>query len=374
MMANARGIHPLSQRAFLLPQVAAIVALVGAFLGGDQVAANPWVPLINPAGPFPNNVVLSPNRVPGKDFSDVRDRDELAIPDPQQVVAWDGSGGVRDSHDYNGTQNPPLVNLNPFIQEVDGIAAGGDALFQELRDNQAALVFSVEGDARVLFERETGLPASPPGHGVWATPAQIDAMNNPVDTDGLELWGGDQNDDSDRYSLAGDPFADFTTSHRKVAVWSFTPALGPSTPHTFTSDLASSISLQLGYGATGPVFGQLVELLDVDAIMAFGPQLTFSIRPISFSVQVGAGPVLITFDGGEIFEYDGPGQATEFLNHGGHLWDTGFNLITAFPDLNLTSENIDALEAVAGIPEPSTFMLAMLAAMVPLRFLRRRDK
>ncbi len=323
--------------------------LAGACFATAPAEANPWVPIANPVNPMPGNIVPAPTLVPGKDFSDVRDRDAAGLPDPQQVVAWDGSGGVRDSFDYSGTG--PLS----FDFEVDGIAAGGDALFQAVIDNVAALVFSVQGDPNIMFERQTGLPASPPGFGVWATAVQIDAMNPPLDTDGLELWGGDNNDDSDRYSLAGDPPV---AGLGKVAIWGFTPPGGPSTPHTLTTDLAAAMDLQFGgIGVGGPLWSHLVELMDVDAIMTFGPQVLFSIQPLDLSPFGGP-----RFDGGEIWEYVGAATPTEFLDHGGHLWDTAFDVMGTF---HLTSENIDALEAVA--PAPGSVALILTGLLVSPR-------
>jgi hypothetical protein len=366
-MKTVAGSARLFSKCSYVPHFAAIIALVGAALFVEHAAANPWVPTGSTFAPAPSNLVPSPKLVPGKDFSDVRDRqDVVPLPDPEQVVAWDGSGGVRNSFDYTGTQVPPVASTVPL--EVDGIAAGGDALFHAVRDNQAALLFSVETDPRIMFERETGLPASPAGFGVWATATDIDAMNPPLDTDGIEVWGGDQNDDSDRYSLIGDPFVPFPAGARKVAVWQFTPAAGPSTPHTFTSDLAASMDMQFGGPGNGPIFGQLVELMDVDAIMTFGTQVTFSIRPLTIQIG-GPAPIIFVFDGGEIFEYDGPGIATRYLNHGGHLWDTAFPVMTTF---GLQHENVDGLEAVAGIPEPSTLMLLGLGLLAVPRFVRRR--
>ena len=120
----------------------------------------------------------------------------------------------------------------------------------------------------------------------------------------------------------------------------------------------SRMDLQLGgIGVGGPYWGQLVELMDVDAIMTFGPQVTYSIRPISFIATTPQGPVPVTFDGGEIFEYDDPTTPTRFLNHGGHLWDTAFDVRGTF---NLLNENIDALEAVSAVPEPSCIAMLLL--------------
>ncbi len=329
--------------------------LAGGWFATAPAEANPWVPVANPVNPAPGNIVPTPDQVPGKDFSDVRDRDAAGLPDPQQVVAWDGSGGVRDSYDYTGTG--PLN----FDFEVDGIAAGGDALFHAVRDNQAALLFSVQADPNIMFVRQTGLPASPPGFGVWATALQIDAMNPPLDTDGLELWGGDNNDDSDRYSLAGDPPV---AGLGRVAIWGFTPPGGPSAPHTLTSDVAAAMDLQFGgIGVGGPLWSQLVELMDVDAIMTFGPQVLFSIQPLDLSAQ--GGPV---FDGGEIWEYDGSGVPTSFLDHGGHLWDTAFDVRGTFL---VNHENIDALEGLA-VPAPGSVALILMGLVVSLRRRARR--
>jgi hypothetical protein len=339
------------------------VVLLSVILVVAEAGANPWVPIATPVSPSPGNQVPGPKLVPGKDFSDVRDRNAAGVPDPEQVVAWDGSGGVRDSFDYSGTRPAPL---NQDI-EVDGLAAGGDALYSAVIANQAALLFSVETDPFILFERETGLPASPAGFGVWATPADIDAMNPPLDTDALEVWGGDNADDADRYSLAGDPALPGTG---KIAIWAYTPAAGPSAPHTLTTDLAAAMDKQyFGVGLGGPLWSQLVEKMDVDAIMTFGPEVLFSIRPLVLSpFSPPAGPVLPDFDGGEIFVYT-PGAPTKFLDHGGHLWDTLFNVRGTF---GLNNENIDALEAVATVPEPACVALLLMAIVAAPSFRRKR--
>lgn len=336
-----------------------------AVSSSEIVIANPWTPMTS-AQPGAGRFIPTPMEVPGKDFSDVRDRDANGVFDPEQVVAWDGNpgiNGVRDSFDYSGSR---LAYPGADIDlPVDGIASGGDALFEALRADTAALLFSVENDPTILFERATsGISLPGPAFGVWATATDIDAMNPPLDTDGLEIWGGDHNDDSDRYSLAADPFVQFPTAARKVAIWEYDSAGNTSTPHTFTSDLASSIDLQFGGNGSGVYFGLLVEAMDVDAIMTFGPRVTFSIRPIT----VPGTP--IDFDGGEIFEYDGPGIPTRFLNHGGHLWDTAFDVRGTF---GVNHENIDALEAAQRfVPEPSSIALGMLGLLAGSRFVTRR--
>jgi hypothetical protein len=310
----------------------------------------------------PGIIVPTAKQVPGKDFSDVLDRNAAAAADPEQVVAWDGLGGVRDSLDYSGSR-AAYPNVAHDI-EVDGIANANDSLFNALRANQAALLFSVENDPTILFERATGFPAAPSGYGVWATASDIDLMNPPLDTDGLEVWGSDQVDDSFRYSLVADPLVNLGPAAAKVAIWAFNSMAGISVPHTLTTDLAAAIDLQfMGPGVGGTYWSQLVELMDVDAIMVLNEQVIFSIRPLT----VPGTP--IAFDGGEIFVYDGPGVPTEFLNHGGYLWDTAFDIRGTF---GVNNENIDALEAVAQVvPEPASLAMLLVGLLAACGCRRR---
>ena len=77
--------------------------------------------------------------------------------------------------------------------------------------------------------------------------------------------------------------------------------------------------------------------------------ILFTIDPIT-----GSDDELI-FDGGEIWLWDGitPGSAT-FLSHGGHTWDTAFDVMGTF---GVDSDDVNALESVwdateGEIPEP----------------------
>jgi hypothetical protein len=309
------------------------------------------------AVPTPGLGIPSPKEVTGKDYSDHGDKDDLGAPSPEQNLAWDGLGGTRNAQNYLGSR-AAFPDVDQALQ-VDGLAAGGDALFHALQGDQAALLFSVgelgytggPGDGRVFAEPV----AAGGGAGaafVWATVPQVDSLGV-TDLDGLEVWGGDNVDDSDRYSLYRDPFVLFPAASRKVAIWSF--FAGASSPHTFTSDLAAAMDMQYGGPGFGPLFGQLVELMDVDAIMVLGDEVIFSIAPLHLS-QID--PLLPDFDGGEIFTYV-PGSPTAFLRHGGHDWDTLFDVRGTF---GVLSENIDAIEAAA-VPEPATVVLGALAAL-----------
>ena len=63
------------------------------------------------------------------------------------------------------------------------------------------------------------------------------------------------------------------------------------------------------------------------------------------------------------------GQPAVFLEHGGHVWDTAFDVRGTF---GVRTENIDALEA-ASVPEPATLLIVASAATL-LACLRERRK
>ncbi|MBN2022360.1 MAG: hypothetical protein JW809_06155 [Pirellulales bacterium] len=267
--------------------------------------------------PVAGDGVPGPRQVPGKEYSTDVDRhgNPLLSPDPGQVIAWDGAGGTADSQiDYSAIEDG---DVEP---QVDALASWGDALFDEVVSNRAALLFCTKGDMQIYYERIAG------GGGVWATPAEVnDEATSEFLIDALEVWGGDGPlmDDADRVSYHGDPGG--------VAVW----ALGGG-PVISDSDIATAIGAPSGVA------------IDLDALMMYGESILFSIEPVA------------NFDGGEIWVWDGNvANPAQFLYHGGHLWDTAFDVMGTF---GTASENIWALEAVS-TPEPASVLVWLLLAV-----------
>ncbi len=306
----------------------------------QNAAADNYVvqgPFVNPAA---GSVIPTPAQVTGKEYTDHRDKDDANPPGgaPLQVLRFDGAGGTKNGYNYSGS----FVALGATIpdpgREIDAIAGPFDALFNEVNNNQSALLLSSEGDpiAPVRSHSTSGAIAT------WATIGQVDApsANDPgvVDLDALEVWGTEGADDSQHFSLEGDPGS--------IAIWNYNGVT--STQFITTGQIAGAI------GNTS-----LVEFIDLDALMVGFEEILFSIRPIP-----GAG-----FDGGEIWHWDLTNPLATFLVHGGVTWDTA-NDVTKL----LGSENVDALEAVSAVPEPSSIVLAAfgLLSLIACRWRRKR--
>lgn len=266
----------------------------------SAASANGFNPnVVQPVPPSPGPIIPTPTQVPGKEYSDNSTRSFL----------WDGAGGVTEGFDYGGSAN------------IDEIASVNDDLFQAVIDNKAALLFSTTGDGRapILLETIGGSSLD------WAQAIQIN--NQGInDLDGLQVWGPSETPNANRFSRKGDP--------NGISIFNFDGT--NSSPFITSTQIAEAI---------GRI--DLADVIDVDGLMTSNNRILFSIAPVD------------TFDGGEIWVWDGVNLA-QFLNHGGHLWNTEFDVMGTF---GTTSENIDALEAVATTPEKTPTLVLLSFAI-----------
>ncbi|NEQ82345.1 MAG: hypothetical protein F6K26_19445 [Moorea sp. SIO2I5] len=245
------------------------------------------------------DTVSSLKQVRGKEYSNSVDKNTNGSADPGQTLNWFGNGTTTDGFDYG------------IRGQVDAMANSGDAFFGAVIRNRATLVFSTSFDDKIYYETPTG------ANNIWATAKQIDKPGPGIDlgvtdVDGLELWGPT---DANRFSVYGDP---------KVAVYDYDPITGTTSALYTQEEIAKAIGV-------GEKFADLVNL---DAMMTFGRNLImFSIDPIE---EVG-------LDGGEIWVWQRGSGAAQFLKHGGHVWNTSFNVMKTF---GTASENVNALEAI----------------------------
>ena len=375
--------------------------LLGVTVAPSQVLAGPFVPQGPFVQPAPGPHIPWPKNVPGKEYSDRFDKDtqEPPVLDPEQNIYWDGNGGRQDTFDYSGSR---AGDTDP-AREVDALANHGDALFGDVIANQAALLFStgsttllLPGDSRaavynaspaynqlgiheksVLFESIRG------GIDFWAKPPEIDQAGV-NDLDGLEVWSSvsptssqypspadPTPDDADMYSLLGDPLINGI----RTSVWYYNPITQISNSYITAAQIAAAINR--------PDIANLADIIDLDGLMVWdggnigqwdnSDAILFSVMPIDANLDgiitpnINGGDI----DGGEIWSWQFGQPLAQFLNHGGHLWDTAFNVRQATGAVN---ENIDALEAVA-VPEPSTVLsLLTLGTLGAASTLKRKLK
>ena len=84
--------------------------------------------------PAPGAGIPGPTAVPGKEYSNgncelgpcqiplnLGDKNDMGIPDNEQNLRWDGTGGVVDTFDYDGSDGIFLTG-----EQVDALANGGD--------------------------------------------------------------------------------------------------------------------------------------------------------------------------------------------------------------------------------------------------------
>ncbi|MBE9074367.1 PEP-CTERM sorting domain-containing protein [Microcystis sp. LEGE 08355] len=366
--------------------------LLGVTVAPSQVLAGPF----NSPGPFVNPVVdgvPSPPEVPGKEYSEDPDRNgnPLHTPNPGQVIAWDGTGGTTNTSNFLTLWNPQSGIAAPDPFQVDALANRKDLLFYEVIEDLVPLVFStgLPGGPRTAFDNyifyerpnhKVLLPSPYKKIGVWATPAEINQVE-PNNVEGLELWAPVQDetvpledrvndvllqgpeipvDDANRYSLFGDPLGCSVFKSNGDCLF-------------LKADIASAIT---------PLFPGLDitdAKIDLDGLMTWENDILFSLKPID-----GNNDGIITdndpsqdLDGGEIFVWLSTEPSAKFLIHGGHVWDTAFNVkntVKHWTGLEPGTENIDALEAVA-TPEPSTFLsLLTLGTLGAASTLKRKLK
>jgi hypothetical protein len=227
--------------------------------------------------------------------------------------------------------------------QVDACANRGDACFFDLIGNRA--------DLRVSFQGDPGSGGVPPPH--WAvyyeTPAgargpkwrwqDLDAdfitLHDPdQELDGLEVWGPFTSDDANCYSEQGDP--------NNFSVWQqIVP--GNNLGYVPRDSVVHAVQ-HLGY--TGDE-----ALVDLDALMVYDYNFNYVWDEgdiIIFSIRAAG-----NWDGGEIvvLRFTGSPGSAQFLNHGGHLWNTAFQVAAEF-QLFPATEEVDAIEAVYPHEEP----------------------
>jgi hypothetical protein len=366
--------------------------LLGVTVAPSQVLAGPFNspgPFVDPSG----KEVPFPPQVPGKEYSEDPDRNgnPLHTPNPGQVIAWDGTGGTTNTSNFLTLWNPTSGIAAPDPFQVDALANRKDLLFYEVIEDSVPLVFStgLPGGPRTAFDNyifyerpnhKVLLPFPYKEIGVWATPAQINQVE-PNNVEGLELWAPVQDptvpleerinsvllqgpevpvDDANRYSLVGDPLGCSVFKSNGDCLF-------------LKANIASAIT---------PLFPGLDitdAKIDLDGLMTWENDILFSLKPID-----GNNDGIITdndpsqdLDGGEIFVWLSTEPSAKFLIHGGHVWDTAFNVkntVKHWTGLEPGTENIDALEAVA-TPEPSTFLsLLTLGSLGAASTLKRKLK
>lgn len=359
------------------------LALVAATMLPSLVQATPFtfLPRKTPCIPGVSDSgcrLPTPDEVSGKEYSnhvDVDDTQPIPVADPEQTLAWDGIGGREDGLDYSGSRG---AAFSPAVDgQVDAMANRGDLFFQEVRSDEVWMIFSTGTyGAATVTDRDiyVEVPGAPLG-GLWATGAEVDidanndlmemagTVANPMNVDALEVWctDGGAGADADTYSLIGDTVVE-TASGRRVSVFDY--AGGASSAAFYRDELLAAV---LGLtGLAGQELADLEEFFDVDAMMVdlFDQAITFSIAPIALTGGGGA----MVFDGGEIFTWDRlNGGPAAYLVHGGHVWDTAFDVMGTF---GTQDENVNALEGVS-VPVPASLALSLIG-LLGLRSLRKR--
>ncbi|MEM1446796.1 MAG: PEP-CTERM sorting domain-containing protein [Planctomycetota bacterium] len=395
--------------------------LGGLVVGGVIGVATPAAGTIpyTPVGPFSEGQpgigpgLIDVKDVYGKEYSHDRDHEISGggvTPDPHQVVAWDGIGGVTDGQDFS-----PVLPT-PFLEyDIDALANHGDFAFSQLVDEERAhLIFSLDrevtgfsltssfpvtvplgtppgvplkngnvvgGAGELSYELGTfGGANAPETQGLWADQASINGMPLPDDIDGVEVWGPEPavDADADKFSLRIDGAAIPPTGGVPTSVFN-----GDGSPYIDLPTITAAVTSLLG-----PLPSQLPaqEVINLDALMVedvAGSDMDFGRDPtngtldrILFSIdQVvdPSDPDKYYATGSELFLLDAAGGVS-YLTHGGHTWDHTYALMTfTRGEPNQVDEywayDIDAIEAVGefAIPEPGAAALLLTGGAFMLR-------
>jgi len=386
--------------------LAAFVSTPGLLESGAAKAQPYGNPI--PPGPFvipaPGYYLPSPVRVPGKEvsFGNIPalegDRDQLFVSAPGQAVFFDGvrglpQSGLRNAWNFDGLQVDAMANIQ-------------DVLFQAVRNDSTWLLFSVQNDryGNAIFAEapRTGkiclwsingcnstnntpevVGANFAGFGALlkngnpsdvldsSTTYPVTADGHLIDVDGLEVWGPEP--DLGYNPVTNDPASDANVFSAEGDSTFSVKCRAANTCHTY---LREEIAVAIGLDPA--------SLVDVDGLMTnlsgtLDPgglpylKMLFSVRPIG------------GLDGAEIWDWSGvPGDLAVPLIHGGHAWDTAFDLrgkliAEGFGDMALSTTplgqdvNLDAIEAASTVPGPLP-LLGVGAAFGFSRNLRKRIK
>jgi hypothetical protein len=386
----------IDHKGFVYTSLIGIVTCIGGIISTDAAfAATPYTP-VPVVGEKLGGGLLPPRFVRGKEYSHDLDVDITPIFDPQQIIAWDGIGGVANGIDYTGDR--PTYTLE---DEMDALAHHRDAYYANLLEETSHLIFSVDDEATALrvglpialpfphpvpsagpllltsgeviggagelsYELGTNFGAAPNTQGLWASQLQINNMPIPNDVDGLELWGDEPGiaGDTDKYSLEGDLGPGGAA---RVSIWNDTGG-----PYVLHSAIVGAVTGLLGAPPTA-----VNANIDLDALMVldsagvgddFGRDVSGNIDQILFSIRQIPDPTDPTgyyATGSEIFLLNAAGIAG-YLTHGGHIWDkpnavANMAMIVAGAEGPLRVQlDINALEANVA-PEPTSLMLVIVA-------------